>query len=515
MSATSQKLSFREKAGYSLGDAATNFFFQAMIMYQQAFYTDVMGVAASTMGWVFLFVRIFDGIVDPVVGIMADRTTSRMGKFRPWVLWSAVPFGVILWAAYTKVPGLGNTATVVYAAITYTLLMVVYSVNNTPYSALSGVMTGDVSERTSIAQYRFVAAMVATFAVQGFTLPLVAKLGQGSKALGFSVTFAIFGGLAVVFYIIAGICAKERIEPDPQQKSSLKEDFKAVFKCKPWVAMFAITLFVFTTLALRGGGMYNYFTYYVDKPALLEWVNGIGLGSLGVGETSWYKTVLGWFGFIMNTPPEGVAAAGYIPSNLTDVGLSVFNMAGNVVTIAGVLCSKMLAERFGKKTVFVVGLAATTAITAGIYFVPASSIGGLFIMSLLWPAAYGPTIPLLWAMIADVADYSEWQTGRRATGFVYAGIVFALKAGLGFGGAIGGWLLASYHYVPNAVQTAEANEGIRVIATLWSAVPFGLGVLALAFYPITKKLNIEIQDELAERRRKRAEAATAAAAVKN
>jgi Na+/melibiose symporter-like transporter len=501
MSDSSQKLSFREKAGYSLGDAATNFFFQAMIMYQQAFYTDVMGVAASTIGWVFLLVRLFDGVVDPVVGILADRTDTRIGKFRPWVLWTAVPFGLILWAAYT-VPGLGGTATVVYAAISYTLLMVVYSANNTPYSALSGVMTGDVSERTSIAQYRFVAAMVATFAVQGFTLPLVAKLGAGNKALGFSMTFAIFGGLAVMFYIIAGLCAKERIRPNPQQKSSIKEDFKAVFRCKPWVAMFAITLFVFTTLALRGGGMYNYFTYYVDKPALLEWVNGIGLGSLGAADGGWFKTMLGYFGFIMNTPPEGVAAAGYIPSNLTDVGLSVFNMAGNVVTIIGVLFSKALAERFGKKTVFVAGLGLTTLITAAIFFVPASSIGTLFLLSLAWPAAYGPTIPLLWAMIADVADYSEWQTGRRATGFVYAGIVFALKAGLGLGGAIGGWLLASYHYVPNAVQTAEASQGIRVIATLWSALPFGLGVLALAFYPITKRLNIQIQDELAARRAK-------------
>jgi len=501
MSHLKEKLSFREKAGYSLGDAATNFFFQAMIMYQQAFYTDVMGVTASTLGWVFLLVRLFDGVVDPMVGIMADRTNTRLGKFRPWVLWTAIPFGVILWAAYT-VPGFGSTGTVIYAAVSYTLLMVVYSANNTPYSALSGVMTGDVSERTSIAQYRFVAAMVATFAVQGLTLPLVAKLGAGNKAHGFSMTFAIFGALAVLFYFVAGFCAKERIRPDPRQESSIKEDFKAVFRCKPWVAMFAITLFVFTTLALRGGGMYNYFTYYVDKPALLHWVNGIGLGSLGHGETSFFKTVLGWFGFIMNTPPEGVSAAGYIPSNLTDVGLSVFNMAGNAVTILGVLCSKSLAERFGKKAVFVTGLALTTFFTAAIYFVPSSSIGTLFILSLLWPAAYGPTIPLLWAMIADVADYSEWQTGRRATGFVYAGIVFALKAGLGLGGAIGGWLLAFYHYVPNAVQSEGASQGIRSIATLWSALPFALGVLALAFYPISKELNLRIGDELAERRRK-------------
>lgn len=495
MSHLTQRLSFREKAGYSLGDAATNFFFQAMIMYQATFYTDVMGLSAATCGVLFLVVRLLDGVFDPLMGILADRTNTRWGKFRPWVLWTALPFGLILWLAYT-VPSFGGGAKLAYVYITYTLLMMVYSANNTPYSALNGVMTGDVSERTSLAQYRFVAAMAATLVVQGFTLPLVDKFGGADKAHGWSVTFGIFGAVAAVFYIIAAFSSKERITPDPKQKSSILQDLKDVFSCKPWMVMFVITLFIFTTLALRGGGMYYYFSYFVDKAALLDFVNSLGLATVAEGQSTWWTSLLGAFGFIMNKDA----------SNVTSVGFSIFNMAGNVVTIIGVLMSKSLAERFGKKAVFTVGVLATAMVTAAIYFVPANGIRTLLVLSLVWPACYGPTIPLLWAMIADVADFSEWTTGRRATGFVYAGVVFALKAGLGVGGAITGALLTYYGYVANVAQNPVALEGIRMNATVWSSVPFFLAVVALLFYPITKKLNLEIQDELAERRKKFAQA---------
>lgn len=488
---SSVKLSFREKAGYSLGDAATNFFFQAMIMYQGGFYTDVMGISSSAATWLFLVVRGWDAFFDPIIGTLADRTETRWGKFRPWVLWTALPFGVILWLAYT-VPSFAGTSRVVYAYVTYTLLMMVYSANNTPYSALNGVMSGDVTERTSLATYRFVAATVATLVVQGLTLPLVAKFGGGNAAKGWSTTFAIFGALSVLFYIVAFVSTRERVQPDPKQRTSIKQDMADVFRCKPWVAMFFITLFVFTTLALRGTSMYYYFTYYVDKPALLSFLQKVGLGSVGSGDPAWWKTVLGWFGFIL--VPDG--------SNISSVGLSFFNIAGNLVTVAGVLCSKPLSIRFGKKAVFGTGLFLTTIVTALIFVVPAPSVGFLFILSMLWPAAYGPTIPLLWAMIADVADFSEWKTGRRATGFVYAGIVFALKAGLGIGGALANAITGAYGYLPNQIQTEQALRGIQLSATLFSALPFGLGVLCLAAYPISKHLNLQIGDELAARRRK-------------
>jgi glycoside/pentoside/hexuronide:cation symporter, GPH family len=491
MSERAHILSFREKAGYALGDAATNFFFQAMIMYQGKYYTDVMGLSSSAAAWLFLLVRGWDAIFDPVVGAMADRTNTRWGKFRPWVLWTAVPYGVILWLAYT-VPAFEGTSRLIYAYVTYTLLMMIYSANNTPYSALNGVMTGNNSERTSLAQFRFVAAMAAQLIVQGFTLPLVDKFGAGNPAKGWSTTFGIYGVLVAVFCVVAFLCSRERLQPDPKQKSSIRQDIADVFRCGPWVAMFLITVFVFTTLALRGTSIYYYFTYYVDKPALLEFVRGFGLDNVAAGESSIWKTVLGWFGFIL--VPDG--------SNTTSVGLSLFNIAGTILTIIGVLCSKPLAARFGKKAVFGWGLFFTTVITAAVFFVPPDSIGTLFLLGVLWQAAYGPTIPLLWAMIADVADYSEWKTGRRATGFVYAGIVFALKAGLGIGGALANGIIGAYGYVANVAQSAESLQGIRLGATLFSALPFALGVTCLLIYPITKDLNQRISQELEERRRK-------------
>jgi GPH family glycoside/pentoside/hexuronide:cation symporter len=484
-------LSFKEKAGYALGDAATNFFFQAMIMYQGKFYTDVMGLSSSAAAWLFLIVRGWDALFDPIIGTLADRTNTRWGKFRPWVLWTAVPYGAVLWLAYT-VPNFEGTARLIYAYITYTLLMMIYSANNTPYSALNGVMTGDNNERTSLAQFRFVAAMVAQLIVQGLTLPLVDKFGAGNPARGWSMTFAIFGALVAVFCVIAFFCSRERVQPDPAQKSSVRQDIADVFRCGPWVAMFLITIFVFTTLALRGTSIYYYFTYYVNKEALLGFVQSFGLGNVAGGDPSWWKTVLGWFGFILT--PDG--------SNATSVGLSLFNIAGTIVTIVGVLCSKPLAARFGKKAVFGWGLFLTTLVTAIIFVVPPDAIGTLFLLSLLWPAAYGPTIPLLWAMIADIADYSEWKTGRRATGFVYAGIVFALKAGLGIGGALANGIIGSYGYVANVAQSPTALYGIKVSATLYSAIPFALGVACLVAYPISKSVNQQISAELEARRKK-------------
>ena len=490
MSERAPRLSFTEKAGYALGDAATNFFFQAMIIYQGKFYTDVMGLSSSAAAWLFLVVRGWDALFDPIIGTLADRTKTRWGKFRPWVLWTAVPYGVLLWLAYT-VPAFAGTSRIIYAFATYTLLMMIYSANNTPYSALNGVMTGDNDERTSLAQFRFVAAMVAQLIVQGLTLPLVDKFGAGNAARGWSITFGIFGVLVAVFSIIAFLCARERVQPDPRQETSLRADLASVFRCRPWVAMFLITIFVFATLALRGTSIYYYFTYYVQKDALLAFVERFGLGNMAGADPSGWKTVLGWFGFILT--PDG--------SNATSVGLSLFNIAGTIVTIIGVLCAKPLAARFGKKAVFGWGLALTTLVTAAIFFVPPDRVGTLFVLSLLWPAAYGPTIPLLWAMIADVADYSEWQTGRRATGFVYAGIVFALKAGLGIGGALANGIIGSYGYVANVAQSPSALEGIRLSATLFSAVPFALGVVGLILYPISKDLNQRIANELEQRRR--------------
>jgi Na+/melibiose symporter-like transporter len=485
-----QRLSFREKLGYSLGDAATNFFFQTMLMYQNRFYTDTFGISAAAAFWLFLLVRLWDAFFDPVVGLTADRTNTRWGKFRPWLLWTALPFGLVFWLTFTT-PSFGPSAKIIYAWATYVVLMMLYSANNTPYSALTGVMTEDVDERTSISTYRFFSAMVATLIVQGLTRPLVYKFGHGDDAKGWSITIGLYACICVVFYLVTFVSVRERVRPDPRQKTSVRGDIADVFKCPPWVVMFFLTLFIFITLAWRGSSMDYYFNYYVDRARLIDFLNSVGLGGAAAGQAAWWKTVLDWFGLIVS--PDG--------SNAGGVGFGFFNMTGIALTIIGVLFSKPLSTRFGKKTVFLAGLGTATVITALIYVVPRESVTLLFWLSLAWPAAWGPTIPLLWAMIADVADYSEWKTGRRATGFVYAGIVFALKAGL-MGGALTSLVLAAHGYVANVAQSERALEGIRLSATVYSAVPFAIGMVCLALYPISKELNLRIGDELAERRKK-------------
>ncbi len=255
MNDRSQKVSLGEKIGYSLGDGSANFVFQIMIMFQLGFYTDVFGIKAAAAGSILLISRFIDAIVDPFVGIISDRTNTRWGKYRPWLLWTAIPFCVFFWLAFTT-PDMGERAKVIYAGITYTLLMSIYSFNNTPYSALGGVMSSDIKERTSINKIRFVFAMIATLVVQGLTLPMVAKLGDGNNQKGWSLTIMVLALVAFAFFIISFLSTKERITPPPGQKNSVKQDLKDIFSTKPWRAMFFVTLFIFTTLSLWGGGIY-------------------------------------------------------------------------------------------------------------------------------------------------------------------------------------------------------------------------------------------------------------------
>ncbi len=486
-----QKLSIKEKLGYGFGDAAANFVFQTMMIFQLGFYTDVFGITAAAAGTLLLVGRFWDALFDPFMGVVADRTNTRWGKFRPWVLWSAIPFAVMFFLTFTT-PSFESSGKLVYAYVTYILLMTVYSVNNLPYSALNGVMTGDVNDRTSLSSFRFFFAMAAAFVVQGLTLPMVGKLGQGDNAKDWSLTIGLFAILSIIFFVITFFSVRERILPDPKQKSSVKQDFADLMKNAPWLSMFVLTLFVFITLALWGSAMFYYFTYYVDKESLFGFLRSWSLVTTIPGEASgWGHGLLNAFGLIATEDRQ----------NVTSVGFSLFNMCGMLANIIGVLASKTLAIRFGKKKVFVIGLFLTTVFTGLFITLPSDAVGLTFVLNILKSLAYGPTIPLLWAMMADVADYSEWQTRRRATGFVFAGIVFALKAGLGFGGAICGWLLATYGYVPNAVQSDHALFGIRMTASIFPAITFFVGVVALSFYGISKELNLRIQDELAERRK--------------
>jgi Na+/melibiose symporter-like transporter len=490
MADSTQRLAVREKVGYAMGDIATNFFFQSMILYQTRFYTDTAGLSAVAVGSMFLILRLADAVVDPVIGALSDRTRSRWGKFRPWILYTALPFGLLFWLVYVT-PDVGPHAKLVYAYVTYSLVMLLYSANNTPYSALMGVMTPDAGERSSLASYRFVGALIGQFIIQALPLPLVAKLGAGDSARGWATTMAIFGALIVVLNVVTFATTRERVQPPPGERHSLRDDLRDVFTCRPWLVMFILTLLVFTMLVVRGSSSNYLFAYYLDQDRIKDFLGSIGLAGIGAGEVTGWKAALDGLGLLVR--PDG--------SNAAAVGLSLWFVLGSLVQIGGIMVSKPLADRFGKKAVFIAGVAVTALATLLVFFVGPTSIGPLFWLGILWAVGWGPTIPLLWVMIADVADYSEWKTFRRATGFMYAGILFALKAGLSLGGALSAWVIEAYGYVPNVAQTERALLGIRLGASVYPALALVLVLVCLAIYPIGRTLNLRIQDELTERRR--------------
>lgn len=448
MTSHREKLSIVEKVGYGLGDTAANFIFQTMVMFQLVFYTDTFGITAAAAGTLLVVVRIWDAIFDPIMGAVADRTSTRWGKFRPWVLWTAVPFGIMGFLTFVT-PDLSPIGKLIYAYGTYIVLMAVYSANNLPYSALSGVMTGDLGERTSLSSYRFVCAMIAQLVIQGLALPMVHHFGQGDSAKGYQYTIGIFSALAVVLFFITFATTRERIQPAPDQTASTRQHFADLGKNGPWIAMSVLTFILFITLSMRGSVVLYYFKYYVGRENLF----------------------------------------------------SLFNVLGTTATIIGIFFSKGLALRYGKRNVFIGGLAGTALFTAVFLPLPPSAVTLMFAAEILRQFVYGFTIPLLWAMMADVADYSEWKNRRRATGIVFSAIVFALKAGLGFGGAITAYVLAHYGYLPNVDQTAGALAGIRYTMSIFPAITFAICAACLFFYSIDKEAEIRIADELAERRR--------------
>ena len=447
MSKTITKLSVKEKIGYGLGDTASHFVWDMVGFWILIFYTDTFGISAAAAGTIMLIARFWDMFSDPLMGIIADRTNTRWGKFRPYILWMALPYSILAVLTFST-PDLGATGKVIYAGITYLLLMTVFTAINLPYSSLGAVMTSDSYERAGLNSYRFIFAFAGQLIVTGTALYLATYLGKGNMAQGYQYTLMLFAAISFILFMITFKTTRERVKPPSQQQKNLKEDIRNLFRNRPWVILFFVGIISFVMFAMQNLSIAYYFKYYIGN----------------------------------------------------EQSVQLFNVIGTIALIAGIPLSKPLAKRFGKRNVYV-----ASSLISGMFFIllylPGNdNIYSIYILNILAKFTYAPAVPLLWTMLADTADYSEWKYGRRATGLVFSAATFAQKAGWGIGGALAGWLLAVYKFIPNIEQTATALNGIKLMISVFPGILYMSCAILLYFYAIDHKTCLVMQNDLEQRR---------------
>ena len=449
-----QPISFTEKLGYGLGDTASNFFFATFNIFLLYYYTDIFGLSAAAVGTMFLLTKILDAVSDPVMGLIADRTNSRWGKFRPYLLWAAVPYGLCGYAMFAN-PDLSYAGKLVYAYVTYSLMMLAYTAINVPYSALMGVISPSSIERTKVASYRFFCAFAAGWLVGTFVTPLKNILGRGDEALGFQLTMAIFAVVSVALFWITFATTRERVTPAPTQ-SNLKLDLKALLGNGPWRALFAAGIFTLINIAVRNGTLLYYFKYYVGD--------------------------------------DGSRI--FLIFDKTAVFLSL----GLLAMMVGVSLTKTLSQRFEKRQLMIVLSLLNALSMALFYFTPPEQYWLMVAINCAGMLAAGPTPALVWSMYADCADYGEWKTGRRTTALVFSTVQFSHKMGLAVGAGLAGIILSSFGFVANETQTAASLTGIRFMFSIFPATFALLGIVAIYFYRINSSTIARFEKELLDRR---------------
>ena len=457
----SVRLSLKEKIGYSLGDTASNLFFQTFIVFLPIFYTDIFGISAAAMGTMFLVTRIWDAVNDPMMGMIADRTNSRWGKFRPYIAGFAIPFAIGGFLTFTT-PDFDASGKLIYAYITYTVLLMLYTAVNVPYSSLMAVITPNSLERTKVSTFRFVAAFIGQFIVGAVTLSLVKYFGNGNDQTGWQWTMGVFGIIAVILLFITFISTKERVHPPKDQKTNIKQDLKDLFKNKPWLLIAGATVFQLTYIVMRGSSTAYYFRYYIQDQQLVLFGNTIDL--------------------------------------TYEVFTSSFITLGTFATLIGAVLTMWFSKRLDKKNTYSSFLIASAVFSVLFIFVQPENVILIYILNIFCQFFFGSVSVLQWAMYTDTADYGEWKMGRRATGLLMAASLFALKLGLTLGGSIVGWILAFYNFAPNQAQTSFTIDGIIMLMSIYPAIFGIIGGLLMWFYPLNNKMMIQIENDLTARR---------------
>src|SRR6188474_924807 len=451
--ADGERLKPGEYIGYALGDTASNFFFQTFNIFLTYYYVDVWGIPATALLWLLPVVRAFGAFDDVIMGLIADRTNTRWGKFRPYLLFGAIPYGVCGYLMFAG-PDFGPKGKIIYAFVTYALMLLSYTVINVPYSAMLGVISPSPRTRTVASTCRFIGAFGAAFLISLFVRPLVKHLGVGSETRGFQLTMAIFAVVSVILILITFATTKERVTPPPQQKTSVREELGELFKNWPWVVLLITSIFSNAFSALRSGSTIFYFKYvqgYDSTPVI-------------------------W----------------------TLDRTTLFLASGALGLVLGTMCLGPIARKVDKKY-YAAGLSLVTGLCfLAFYFVPKGQFWTMVAVNLLAQFCAGPTSALTWALYGDVADYGEVKYGRRSTGLIYSASLFSIKTGILIGGFLVPLFLAQFGYVKGAeTQTAHALMGIAIAFSIGPALFALLKAVALMIYPLDQKRVDRIEQELA------------------
>ncbi|OVE61702.1 MFS transporter [Chryseobacterium mucoviscidosis] len=459
-----EKINIKEKVAYGFGDAASSMFWKIFSMYLLFFYTDVFGLAAAAVGTMFLVTKVWDSFFDPFVGIYSDRIDTKWGKFRPFLLWVAIPFAIIgVLTFYT--PDFAHNGKLIYAYITYSLMMMVYSLINVPYASLLGVMSSDGKERTTLASYRMVFAFAGSLIALWMIEPLVKYFGDGTltSSQGWFYTIVVFGVMTTLLFWGCFAGTKERIKPIKKDQSTLKEDLNDLWKNKPWWILLGAGVATLLFNTIRDGGAIYYFKYYLEK------TDHETFSIFGMGTGMSY--------------------------------LTIYLVLGQAANIVGVVLATPLANKFGKKETFFAAMLSAAVLSILFYFLTKDNITMILLLQFFISICAGCIFPLLWSMYADTADYSEWKQGRRATGLVFSASSMSQKLGWAFGGAATGWLLAYFGFQANVVQTENAQTGIRLMLSILPAAGAIISMLFIFVYPLTEEKLSSITEELEQRRK--------------
>lgn len=457
-----------EKIGYGFGDMASSMFWKLFGAYLMLFYTDIFGISAAAVGTMFLITRVWDAFVDPVVGIVSDRTETKWGKFRPFLLYLALPFGIIGVLTFTT-PDMGDTGKLVYAYVTYSLMMVIYSAINVPYASLLGVMSPDPKDRNVLSTYRMTFAYIGSFLALFFFTKLIEGFGGVASApietqqIAWMSAVMVIAIVCVLLFLGCFYFTKERIRPIKEAKTSVKDDLKDLLKNRPWWILLGAGIAALVFNSIRDGATVYYFKYFVCEDQV---------GQVGILGTS----------FALSALYLGV---------------------GQLCNIIGVVAAAPVSNIIGKKNTYLGAMAIATVLSIIFYWFEADQLGLIFVFQALISICAGAIFPLLWSMYADCADYSELTTGNRATGLIFSSSSMSQKFGWAIGSALTGWLLAFFGFEANKVQSAETIDGIKMFLSILPAVGTILSVIFIAFYPLSETKVAENAAILEDMRKKK------------